>query len=441
MKRLSSRLVSTLLFATLSSFQIANSQDLDTVTISGQVTDQNGAVIPAAVVELTFLKTGLKRNSTSNADGRYRLIQLEPGLYTVRITFAGFASYELKEIATLAGQSLQLDIRLTPAALKTETVVVAAGDTLPVDTRRTVVGGTLSSREALLLPLPSRSVLDLIFTFPGIIEEPLSTRDLAEDRNVVNNNTPEEAGVFSLAGAPAYSNNLTIDGLDNNDDRSARERFQPPLEAVEEVQVITNQFSAEYGRASGGRVNLRTRSGSTEFRGRGFYFFRDEALDANTYRNNSLGLSRLPLQEHVGGFTFSGPIRASSTFFIAYERTKVLDSALIDTLLPVRQNSSFPLPLPTNLSRARLEDAKEPTLAAEVAPFIASINTPSKTTNFTARLDQQFTDMHNLSVVYQSGRLNNLRQFGGGNRLAEALQAKKRNSDAISISDNYVVSS
>ena len=158
------------------------------------------------------------------------------------------------------------------------------------------------------MPIATRSVLDLLFTLPGVTEEPLSTRDLAEDRNINHANTPEEAGTFSLAGAPAYSNNLTIDGLDNNDDRAARERFQPSLEAVAEVQVITNQFSAEYGRASGGRVNLRTRSGSKQFHGRGFYFFRDEALNANTFRNNSLGVPRLPLQEHVGGFTLGGPL-------------------------------------------------------------------------------------------------------------------------------------
>src|SRR6185369_12327553 len=152
-----------------------------------------------------------------------------------------------------------------------------------------------------------------------------------------------------LAGAPAYSNNLTIDGLDNNDDRAARERFQPSLEAVAEVQVITNQFAAEYGRASGGRVNLRTRSGSDRFHASGFYFFRDEALNANTFRNNSLGLSRLPLQEHVGGFTVSGPVfrearsessatvrkQKSTVFFVSYERNHTLDSALIDTLVPV----------------------------------------------------------------------------------------------------------
>jgi hypothetical protein len=188
--------------------------------------------------------------------------------------------------------------------------VITATDVPLIDTKRTVVGATLNAAETQLLPIPSRSALDLVFTLPGVTEEPLTTRDLAEDRNTNPNSTPEEAGTFSLRFT-CLLNNLTIDGLDNNDDRVARERFQPPLEAVEEVQVITNQFSAEYGRASGGRVNLRTRSGSSDFRGRAFYFFRDEALNANTFKNNSLGLSRLPLQEHEGGFTVSGPAKLS----------------------------------------------------------------------------------------------------------------------------------
>src|SRR6185369_701145 len=282
-----------------------------------------------------------------------------------------------------------------------------------------------------------RSVLDLIFTLPGVTEEPLSTRDLAEDRDISHANTPEEAGTFSLAGAPAYSNNLTIDGLDNNDDRAARERFQPSLEAVAEVQVITNQFSAEYGRASGGRVNLRTRSGSKDFQGRAFYYFRDEALNANTFRNNSLGLPRLPLQEHDGGFTLGGPLVKGTLFFVSYERSHVLDSALIDTLVPVRQSALFPLPAPTDLSRARLEDAE---LAAEVAPFISSISTPLKNTSITARVDHQFGAMQNASIVYLRGRLINLRGFGCGNRLAGALQGRRRNSDAISYSDTFVFS-
>src|ERR1051326_1094534 len=300
--------------------QLIQAQDLDTVTISGRVMDQNGAVVPGAEVQVTLIKTDRKRTISTDGEGRYRLIQLEPGTYTVRVSFPGFAVQKLTNVTTVSGQSLQLDATLLPSDVVVEPVVISDAAAPIIDTKRIVIGATLTSRETESLPIASRSVLDLLFILPGVTEEPLSTRDLAEDRNVSYANTPEEAGTFSLAGAPAYSNNLTIDGLDNNDDRAARERFQPSVEAVAEVQVITNQFSAEYGRASGGRVNLRTRSGSKRFHGRGFYFFRDEALNANTFRNNSLGIPRLPFQEHVAGFTFSGPALKETVFFVSYER-------------------------------------------------------------------------------------------------------------------------
>ena len=442
---MTSRLTLLTIFLFVFTFQVVDAQDLDTVTIAGRVTDQNGAVIPGAEVQATLSKTSLTRKTTTDADGRYRLIQLEPSSYVVRVSFAGFAAQQIENVVSVSGQSLQFDVTLIPSDLVIEPVVITTADAPVVDSKRTVVGTTLNSTETRLLPLVTRSPLDLIFTLPGVTEEPLSTRDLAEDRNSNPANTPEEAGLFSLAGAPAYSNNLTIDGLDNNDDRAARERFQPSLEAIAEVQVITNQFSAEYGRASGGRVNLRTRSGSNQFRGSAFYFFRDEALNANTFRNNSLGLSRLPLQEHVGGFTASGPFAfrkaKHTTFFFSHELSKTLDSALVDTLVPVQQNLLYPLPAPTHLKQSRIEDVKPPALAAEVAPLISSLSTPLKNTSITARVDHVLSETHNVSAVYQSGRLLNLRQFGGVNRLADALQAKRRGSDAISFSDNFVVSS
>ena len=427
-------------------FQLVHAQDLDTVSIFGRVVDQNGAVVPGA--EVTVTNNHLTRTTTTGDRGRYRLIQLEPGSYSIRVSSPGFASQHTQNIATTSGQSLEFDVTLLPSNIVAEAVVVTIAETPIVDTKRTVVGATLTARETESLPVASRSVLDLVFALPGVTEEPLSTRDLAEDRNTNPASTPEESGLFSLAGAPAYSNNLTIDGLDNNDDRAARERFQPSLEAVAEVQVITNQFSAEYGRASGGRVNLRTRSGSPQFHGSAFHFFLDEALNANTFRNNSLGLARLPLQEHVIGFTFGGPMRIprskwtnQSVFFASYEVSKVLDNALIDTLVPVQQNALFPLPRSTNPERARLEDVNSPAVAADIAPFIAPVNTPLRNTSFITRVDHPFSAVHNISAVYQVGRLINLRQFGGGNRLGEALQGRRRNSDAISVSDNYVFSS
>ncbi|MEA2174421.1 MAG: hypothetical protein QOD00_2013 [Blastocatellia bacterium] len=430
----------------------ARAQDLDDVTIAGRILDQDGHIIPGASITATLASTGIERSVTANEEGRYRFIELPPGLYTLRASFENFATEEKRNLATIAGQNVRLDFVLRPSDVIAEQVIISDADASPVDTSRTIVGGTVTGLEAEQLPLDTRSPLDLIFTLGGVTEEPLSTRDLAEDRNTDPRSTPEEAGTFALSGGPAYSNNLTIDGLDNNDDRATRERFQPSIEAVAEVQVITNQFSAEYGRASGGRVNIRTRGGSKQFHARAFYFFKDESLNSNTVRNNALGLKRLPLQEHDPGFTFSGPLiipryfgplnnhrRDRTFFFAAFESDTTLDSALINTLVPVRQNSLFPLPTPTALDGRRLEDVSAPSLQAEVAPFIQSINTPARNNIFTLRLDHKFTEAHQGTWLYQLGRLKNLRQFGGGSRLADALQGQTRATDALAYSDDYVL--
>ncbi len=427
--------------------QETSAQDLDNVSIGGRVIDQHGAVITGANVSAVFLKTGMIRTAVTDAGGRYRITQLEPGVYTLRISADGFAPDERENISTIAGENVQLEVTLYPRGVITDQVIIAAKDPPPIDTTRTVVGGTITTDEIEFLPISTRSPLDLIFTLGGVTEEPLSTRDLAEDRDANHAGTPEEAGVFALAGGPAYSNNLTIDGLDNNDDRAARERFQPSLEAVDEVQVITNQFSAEYGRASGGRINIRTRGGAKNFRGRAFYFFRDESLNANTFRNNMLGVAKLPLQEHNPGFTFSGPVilpvngnDSATFFFTSYELTKLLNSALIDTLVPVEQSAAIALPSPTDLSRRRLEDATTPARSAEIAPYISSISTPVINHVFSTRIDRLFSQSHNGVFTYEMGRFTNLRQTGGGNRLPQAAQAKTRKSDAISYADTYVFS-
>ncbi|MDX6613519.1 MAG: hypothetical protein QOD75_2705 [Blastocatellia bacterium] len=426
---------------------VARAQDLDTVTITGRVADQNGALIPGATITAVLIKSGTPRTAVANDDARYRLIQLEPGIYNLKATFAGFAAEEKTNLTTIAGQTVQLDFTLRPADITATAVVVSQADAPIVDTSRTVVGGTVTTQEVEALPVATRSVLDLIFTLGGVTEEPLSTRELAEDRNSSPRGTPEEAGNFALSGGPAYSNNITIDGLDNNDDRGARERFQPSIEAVEEVQVITNQFSAEYGRASGGRINVRTRGGSNKYRGRIFEFYRNDIFNANTSNNKARGLPRLPFEQHNPGFTVSGPVRLPlydgrkrTFFFSAYEYDTIFDAATIDTLVPVAQNPLFPIPAPTTPNGRRLEDTSSGVRAAEIAPFISGINTPAKNHIFTTRVDHKFSDAHNGSLLYQMGRQNNLRQFGGGNRLAEALLGRTRNTDALSYSDNFVFS-
>jgi hypothetical protein len=449
----------------------ARAQDLDDVSVGGRISDQNGASVAGAKVTVRHVATGGERSATTDGDGRYRLVELAPGAYTARASADGFAAEERGSVEMTAGQSVRLDFILRPAGVSAEQVIESDAGGALIDTTRTIVGGTLTRAETETLPLGSRAPLDLIHTLGGVTEEPLSTRDLAEDRDRIPARTPEEAGTFALSGGAAYSNNITIDGLDNNDDRAARERFQPSPEAIEEVQVITNQFSAEYGRASGGRVNLRTRGGAKVFHGRAFYFFRDESLNANTHANNARGLKRLPLQEHNRGFTLGGALArpaklfsargnaraqddaqpaspdargkraARHFFFVADEFQIVLDANVIDTLVPVLANPRFPLPAPSTLAGRRTEAVPDaPYAPAELAPFVAVVNTPLTASNLTARTDHDFTEAHHGTFLYQRGRSRNLRQFGGGSRLADALQGRTRHSDALSYTGNFAVS-
>ncbi|MDQ6787588.1 MAG: carboxypeptidase regulatory-like domain-containing protein, partial [Acidobacteriota bacterium] len=391
----------------------AFAQSLDNVTISGKIVDSNGSPIVGATVTATQVETGQERTAVSNDEGRYQIIQLQPGTYNIKSNASGFGVKEKQGLITVSGQNVQLDFSLAPANVQAEQTVTIGSDEAVVDTTRTVVGGTITQREVEEIPNNSRNALDLVLTLGGTSEEALSTRDLAEDRNADPRSTPTEQGNFSLSGGASYSNNITIDGLDNNDDRSARDRFQPSLESIAEVQVVTNQFSSEYGRASGGRINLRTRAGSNKFRGRVFMFFRDARLNANTYYNNLTFYSadgtilrnpvpRLPFTDYNPGFTLSGPVivpylyngKKRTFFSVAYEHDKLQDTSLIDTYVPVVANPHFALPTstggtPTCDNSLATACTTNPPTAGLVAPYSISLATPNTSNVLTARVDHK----------------------------------------------------
>jgi outer membrane receptor protein involved in Fe transport len=433
----------------------AASQDLDDVTVSGQITDSNRLAIVGATVTVTAVETGVERTVVTDVDGRYRIIKLKPGNYKIKVTQTGFGPLETPAVATVAAQNVVKDFTLLPAGVTAEQTVQVTDDDAPVvDTTRTIVGGTVTAREIEELPVDSRNALDLVLTLGGTAEEQLSTRDLASDRGTrglsAPGTTPEEAGIFGLSGGAAYSNNITIDGLDNNDDRGATFRFQPSIDAISEVQVITNQFSSEYGRASGGRVNILSRGGGNRFRGRAFYYFRDEALNANTWNNNRRvsgvypnGIPRPPFQNHNPGFTFGGPIVKNKLFFFtSYEYDNVKEDTILDAWVPVTaQNPNFPLPAPNDLSvRVKLPDTAGFT-GVEVARYLVPAATPAKNHIFSVRSDWNPNQAHNFTFSYQMGRSNDLRAFSGTNRIADSLIGRVRNTDAFNLTHNYNISS
>ena len=421
-----------------------SAQDLDDVGISGRVTDSNNQPIAGATVTVTQTESGVVRNATTNDEGRYRFQELPPGPYKVRAAATGFGAKERIDLVTISGQNLRLDLSLSPADVQAEAIVTVTEDDAPaVDITRTVVGSTLQNREVEELPNTTRDALDLVLTLGGVTEEPLSNRDLSLDKGGRGESSPSsgliEGGVFALSGGAAYSNNITIDGMDNNDDRVAGIRFQPSLETIEEVQVINNQFSAEYGRASGGRVNIRTRAGSRKFRGRLFYFFSDESLNANTWSNNRRGVPRYPFQQNIPGFTFGGPVpigyfKDKTSFYTSYEYDHIYDTTITDTWIPLVTNPNFSLPTPN--SPEVITD-----FGSQLGRYVDGSDTPRKVHRFTFRGDHNFTNNHSITLNYQFGKTHDLRQFNGGNRLAEALIGKRSQTHAINFTDNYTISS
>ena len=217
-------------------------------------------MIAGARVVAIHIATGVERTVESNDEGRFRIAVSSPGVYRLKVVVDGFREERSQQIETTTGRSFTVDFKLI-AAVTAEQITINASSAQLIDTARTVSGDTIAQREVDNLPIIDRDPLQLVFLLGGVTEAPLSTADLADEgKGVFVRGTPEEAGTFSLTGSPATSNNITLDGLDNNDDRSARQRISLNAESVAEVQIITNQYAAEYGRASGGVVNIITKT-------------------------------------------------------------------------------------------------------------------------------------------------------------------------------------
>lgn len=406
--------------------------DLDYVVFEGVVKDATGAVLESAVVTARSTATRLARVTRTDSRGHYRIFVSAPGDYLLEAEAQGFANGEQQLEGAETGKSYTIDFTLGLKGVSEQ--VGITGATLPLlDTTRTVTGDTIGQAELESLPLIDRDPLAVVFLIGGVAEPPLATASLADEgRGVFLRDAPEEAGIFSLTGSPATSNNITIDGLDNNDDRGARERITLSPESVAEVQIITNQYAAEYGRASGGRVNVMTRGGANKLRGEGYFFFGDESLNANTFFRNARGAKRIPEQRAIEGGTVSGPLRMNSRFFFAaFERMDVSDSVEVDTLLPVATNPLFPLPVPT----------LPPKSGEQVAVFQQELSTPETRNLVNTRMDFAFRQSHNLAVRFDAVRGRNKRGFPGGSRLAETLLIQGRDSDSLSISETSVLSS
>jgi outer membrane receptor protein involved in Fe transport len=295
----------------LCAFAVSNAQSqANTGNIEGRVTDPNAASVPNVTVKATNLATGLEKSAQTNDEGVYRIVFLPPGAYKVETSGAqGFTPATFTNVIVTVGGQTPLDIQLAVGNATVAMVDVSAEGQV-VETGRTSISSVVNERAIQNLPVNGRNFLDFATLTPSVVRDPTRQGDLA------------------VGGQKGTLNSLQVDGADNNNtffgQSFGRTGTRPPYqfseESVQEFQVNQNGFSAEFGRAGGAVINVVTKSGTNDWHGSAFEFFRDEALNSNTPILTARGAKRPKSQINQFGGTIGGPIkRDRAFFFFAYD--------------------------------------------------------------------------------------------------------------------------
>jgi len=268
----------------------------ETGQITGTVFDATGAVVPNANVTVKNVATGVSRSTASNAAGVYVLPNLGPGDYEMTVAASGFTTTRQK-VTVAVGTRVGVDAHLEVGAATT--TVEVATSAVQVNTESQTIGNTISTQQVMELPSLNRDPYALVATVPNI-----SPAD------------PDGRGVgYAINGMRSASTNVMLDGVANNDEFGAGVGQAVPMDSVQEYSVLTSNYTAEFGCASGGIVNVVTKSGTNEFHGTAYEFSRVSALASNSFYNNAYGLPKGIYDRNNFGYSLGGPVKKSKLFF------------------------------------------------------------------------------------------------------------------------------
>jgi hypothetical protein len=359
-----------------------------TASLSGTVTDPNGAVVPNARVTVHSLATGLDRVVNTDSAGIYEVPSLQPGDYKVQATATGFSAYTVPKVTLDVDRSVTVNMNLAVASAG-ETVHVE-GAIQEIEAQTITVGQVIDNTSVQDLPLNGRHFLDLTVLTPGGVVADTAGSLTSPSRGLGANS-------FLTAGNREDSVNFQINGINLNDISQNQITFQPSISTTSEFKIDNSTFSAEYGRSDGSIVTVATRSGTDRFHGEAFDYFRNEALDARNYFNRSYSVTTgLPLVGNTGdkaplkrdnfGGSVGGPIFRKHTFFYAsYEALRQHQGIL--------QNS--PVISQANQTAIAANKTAEP-IAAALAALIPLPNSGANYVSFTpgpVQIDQGTMDI------------------------------------------------
>jgi outer membrane receptor protein involved in Fe transport len=375
-----------------------------TGNIEGRILDPKEAAVPGATVTATNQGTGLEKTTATDELGTFRLVLLPPGVYTVRASASGFTTAEAKDVTVTVGSRTPLDLSVSVGAAS-GTVTVTSEPPV-VETSRSSVATTINQRSIENLPINGRNFQDFATLSPGVVRDP-------------------RGGDLSVGGQRGTFNSVQVDGVDNNNtffgQALGRGGVRPPYqfseESVQEFQVNQNGFSAEFGRAAGGLINVVTKSGTNALHGGVFEYLRDESLNANDPINKANQFrrgqpnKRSPVRINQFGGRVGGPIvKNRAFFFFTYDGQRANVPQLLDVSL-----ATTPASVQTAL-----------------APKILPYQVGRKQDVFLGKADIKLNGSNQLSLRY-----NHQGFTGQNNENNGPLSAQEHSGDSLVKSDTF----
>ncbi|MGH9865336.1 MAG: carboxypeptidase regulatory-like domain-containing protein, partial [Candidatus Acidiferrales bacterium] len=384
----------------------AFSQGANQGSIQGTVTDQSGAAVPAVDLKATNTQTGISFTTVSDADGLYTFLVVPVGTYTVVAEKSGFATVTQQNVIVTVGSRITLNLSM-PVAGQQSTVTVSAEAPI-VETTKSEVNATVNERAIADLPVNGRNFINFVLLTPGVT-------------------TDNRGGDISFAGQRGTLNSLVVDGSDNNNTffgqtlgrtGSGRAPYQFSQDAVQEFQVNSNDYSAELGNAGGAVINVVTKSGSNQFHGAAFEFYRDRAMNANDPIQIGRGKPRQPYHFNQFGGDLGGPIvKDKLFFFFDYDGQRNTVANFVFLNLP-------PGFVPAN--------ANETTAVNYLAARANSWNSTFNQNVYLAKVDWHLSSNEMLSARYNAQRFTGLNlESGGAQNSVEHTGASDVTSDTL----------
>lgn len=301
-------------------------------SIVGTVSDPSGSSIPQASVTLTNLGTAERRTMHSDDSGNYQFVNLLPGQYKIEVEKTGFRRSAREPITVQVQSAVRIDVSMQVGDVNQ--VVEVSAQTPLLQTENASLGQVVEARKVLEMPLNGRNVFGLVALVPGVVPG-------GQSGTTPTGTNPFAWGNYQIGGGQSNQSAAYLDGAPINASYANLTALVPTQDAIQEFRVQTNNLGPEFGRLSGGVINLTTKSGTNSFHGSAYEFFRNRELNANTFFNNKAGVQRPAFSQNQYGANIGGPVIHDKTFFFfAWEGFRL------------RQGASYVYSVPTDAMRA-----------------------------------------------------------------------------------------